>query len=323
MHVSGDVLAALSLLPSMASGPLHIDRRVSPRLLNGLQRVQEIFHFWDLHGRDVPLGLHPVEVDARASRPRRGRPTRGVASFFTGGVDSLYTALRHHDEISALVYVHGFDIGLSSESLRVQISERLRVAATRLDMDLIEVVTDLRRFSDLYVPWLLYHGAALSGVALLLEKHFRKIYVPATLTFANLAPLGSHPLVDRLWGTESVEIEHDGCEATRDEKLDEIGHRPELLEHLRVCLANGEDIYNCGRCEKCLRTMVALRLTGLDSWVASLPLLDLEDLAGVALPENTFTWHHMRDRAKQSGAHEDLAAALDSLLSPTVAPQTP
>jgi len=320
MNPYGDALGALSLLPAMTAGALHIDGRVSPQLLDGFQRVQEIFNFWDLHGPVVPVKLQPIRVDARPMRRLRPRSGRGVASFFTGGVDSLYTALSHQDEIDTLVYVHGFDIGLTSESLRALVGERLGEAAANLGMGLVEVVTNLRRYSDLFVPWQLYHGAALAGVALLLKQHFRRFYIPATLTFANLAPLGSHPLVDRLWSTEDLEIVHDGCEATRDEKLERIGRYPELLEHLRVCLANGEGIYNCGRCEKCLRTMVALRLTGLDGRVSSLPLLDIDQLAGVALPENTFTWSHMRDRAKRSSAHEDLAAALDSLLNPPWCP---
>lgn len=34
------------------------------------------------------------------------------------------------------------------------------------------------------------------------------------------------------------------------------------LQHLRVCTDNPGQVYNCGRCPKCLRTMVNLRIVG-------------------------------------------------------------
>jgi hypothetical protein len=55
---------------------------------------------------------------------------------------------------------------------------------------------------------------------------------------------------------------HDGAEATRTQKLmDWICGSELALENLRVCLAPG-DAYNCGRCEKCVRTMIPLELAG-------------------------------------------------------------
>ena len=39
------------------------------------------------------------------------------------------------------------------------------------------------------------------------------------MTYAHLGPLGSHPLLDPLWSSEDVELVHDGCEATRLDKL--------------------------------------------------------------------------------------------------------
>jgi hypothetical protein len=52
-------------------------------------------------------------------------------------------------------------------------------------------------------------------------------------------------------------------EATRLEKvISQIAQSPLALEHLRVCFANEKGAYNCGRCDKCLRTMINLFVAG-------------------------------------------------------------
>jgi hypothetical protein len=76
-------------------------------------------------------------------------------------------------------------------------------------------------------------------------------------------PLGSHPLTDPLWSTEAVEIVHDGAEARRTEKILRIVDDAEALDNLRVCFDDMNT--NCGRCAKCLRKMLPLRLLGVQS----------------------------------------------------------
>jgi hypothetical protein len=41
-----------------------------------------------------------------------------------------------------------------------------------------------------------------------------------------------------------------------------VGRSPVALDHLRVCWDEYGENYNCGRCPKCLRTMMSLYLTG-------------------------------------------------------------
>jgi hypothetical protein len=60
-----------------------------------------------------------------------------------------------------------------------------------------------------------------------------------------------------------MQVMHDGCEVTRYEKLELIAKSDFALAHLRVCWqAAEENPYNCGKCEKCLRTMTGLYLHG-------------------------------------------------------------
>jgi hypothetical protein len=89
---------------------------------------------------------------------------------------------------------------------------------------------------------------------------FGKVFIAASHTYAELFPWGSHPLTDSMWSSDATEIVHDGADASRSEKLRRIVQAPPLLEGLRVCWMDAG--YNCGRCEKCLRTMAALRALG-------------------------------------------------------------
>ena len=196
-----DAVFAACLLPAMASASsLHVAGPVSPRLLSSAERIQEIFHAW------APDKLHPITVEA--DRPADSAPEPGtqVACFFSAGVDSFYSTLKHLDEVDALIFVYGFDVGLSDEILRERVRTGVRNAAVELGKPLVEVETNLRAFSNQHVNWELFHGAALASIALLLQQTFRRIYVPSTLSYRQLIPWGSHPLVDPLWSTERIEL---------------------------------------------------------------------------------------------------------------------
>lgn len=54
-----------------------------------------------------------------------------------------------------------------------------------------------------------------------------------------------------------------GCEASRADKVRMLAREPLALRHLRVCWEKDEGTYNCGRCEKCLRTMTSLHALGV------------------------------------------------------------
>ena len=108
----------------------------------------------------------------------------------------------------------------------------------------------------------MYHGAGLAAVAYALAPVHRKVIIASSYASADLHPWGSPPLLDPLWSTESLEIVHDGGE-TRLEKLRGLAGHPEGLALLRVCWENADE-NNCGRCEKCLRTMLELRALGVE-----------------------------------------------------------
>jgi lipid II:glycine glycyltransferase (peptidoglycan interpeptide bridge formation enzyme) len=255
-----DFLLPLTLLPAMVTGSrLKLPGKISSRLLSTAPKIQDVFCRWDEKFQFPP---QYVPVDAEVRRSRTTERASGVACFFSGGVDSFYTLLKNQDEVTHLIFVHGFDITLTNRSLRKRASHAVREVARELGKSLIEVSTNLRSFSDPLVSWEQQHGAGLASVGLLFQHLFRKVLIPSTFTYDELLPWGSHPLLDPLWSTDLTEFEHDGCEATRIDKVAYISRNETAMKWLRVCWANPDLAYNCGSCGKCLMAIVALRTTG-------------------------------------------------------------
>jgi hypothetical protein len=260
---NGDAAIAAFLLPAMLRGePLTVDAGASTRLLGALHGVQGVLSTWWPEYRRVDVNA-PV---APSAPPPAGT---GVASFFSGGVDSFFTALRRRDLISHLVIVRGFDIALDRPDLWQRAVTAARRAAEALGKPLLEIETDLRVV--LPMSWKHFHGCALATVGHLLGHRVGRVLVPATHTYNELFPWGSHPALDPLWSGDHLEFEHDGADTSRFEKVQAIAHDPAVLQHLRVCWRNPDDAYNCGHCEKCVRTMIALHIAGTLDQCATLP----------------------------------------------------
>jgi hypothetical protein len=251
---SGDPFLAAALLPAMATGaPIEIEptMAVSPRLLKNVARLQEIFHTWN-------PALKEVSITATTSPAEQLRP--GAFTFFSAGVDSTYTFLKHLDDITHGVLIHGFDFYAADDTFKAAVERNAGFVAT-YGKTLLPVETSFYPFGHRYaLSRLLTQGSCLGAVALLLG--FPVAYVPSSIAYDQLVPTGSSPLTDPLWSNEAVEVVHDGCEAHRADKLRVVASSAPAVANLRVC-ENDMNV-NCGRCSKCLRTMVPLQLLHAD-----------------------------------------------------------
>ncbi|WP_051326560.1 hypothetical protein [Aliagarivorans taiwanensis] len=255
---SADALLSYGLLPAMVDAggqTLHIAGEVSAKLRRSLPQMQDIYHCWD--SRLNPVACESEAVERSSSQARR------VGCFFSGGADSFYSVLKNNDEVTDLIFVHGLDIPLDNTDLRNKVSANLRAIAAELGKNLIEVETDARAYMDEQVAWGEFgHGAVLATIGHLLSSQLSKVLIPSTHSYRDMFPWGSHPLLDPLWSSEALEFVHDGSEATRVNKIGLIAGSEVAMRHLRVCYVNPGSLYNCGRCEKCLRTMINLQVHG-------------------------------------------------------------
>jgi len=248
-----EALLPAAFLSALRRGsPLRVETPVSARMLASLPRIQGVLGDWDER-------LGPVCVESAARPTATPAGARGVGCFFSGGIDSSYTLLTRGSEIDTLIYVHGFDVARRFGALRNRLVCEARELAAALGKTLVEVETNLREQTSRLCPWWLLHGAVLAGVAHFLSPRLQRVWVPSTTFGSPLMPWGSHPDIDPLWSSEALEIAHDSpigrVEKTRVVAVSDWG-----LRHLHVCNAAWDlETLNCGRCEKCLRTQVALR----------------------------------------------------------------
>jgi len=274
----------LRLVKAVAEGEAANLGSISPLLAGNLETICDIYAAW-IDGHKVPLNFEISSNIANAAS--------GVSLFFSGGVDSSYSLIKHQEEIDNLILVHGFDVPVVDTEAFALAETRVRETARLFDKRLIVVRTNLREEQPhIREGWGMYHGAALATVALALAPSHGKVYIASSTSYPFLHPWGSHPLLDPLWSTEAVKIVHDGGE-TRMNKLRVVIQYPEVLSRLRVCWENPRS-YNCGLCGTCIKTMLGLRALGIEHCAAFPDTLTPERVRQQAiLPRSIDVWQEM------------------------------
>ena len=299
-------LAAGVPLAMYSDVPLHLRGDVDGTLLQSAPAITRFLSNWH-------PSLHEVPVTAD-STPAPRTPAPGVGCFFSGGVDSFYTVLARRSDITHLVFVHGFDIDIDEADVADRALRANREIAEQLGIQLVELTTDIRRISDRYTDWgVEYHGAALALVGLLLAPILGEILIPASWNVDDLRPWGSHPILDPLWSSNSVRFVHHGAEVRRPRKVALIAQSPVAMEHLRVCWQNRDGSYNCGRCEKCVRTILNFRAVGAQGRCRTLPAdIDTRFLRRMRFDRNSQT--HARENLNEMRCLADPDRELEAAL---------
>ena len=262
LHLSAEWFISIALLEAMATNRIiEVDSHVpvSAQLLDKLQEVQSVFLCWN-------PDLYLVGIQAKTSTEDRNYSA--VGSFFSAGVDSSHTLIRHMDDISHLIMLRVFDMGDDQESWDQHVSMQTTFASS-LGKILVPVETNARDWLDgKKIAWGFAHGLLLSAAGAALG--LKRLYIASSHTYDYLLPWGSHALTDPMWSTESTEIVHDGAAYRRTEKTRDILQYPNIANNLKVCWNNIDR--NCGTCSKCVRSMTAIYLLG--GRTKSLPPLD-------------------------------------------------
>jgi hypothetical protein len=263
---NGDPFLAALLLPAMRTRErLHIAAPVSTRLLEALSEIQAIYAAFDPRTTRVP-----VEASARdESLPSDGSQPR-VGLFFSMGVDSFYSLLKNQRDhpageqaVTHLISVHGFDAAHDGwdDVFPATLLKNFERVARETGTSLTPVGSNVRQVGARLAPWTMLHGGAMASVALALGAAWRRVMIAASATYDTIYPWGTHPLLDPLWSTEGLTVVHDGCELGTIDKTRFVARSQLVLDTLRVCPGYSRG-YNCGRCMKCLRTMIDLLQAG-------------------------------------------------------------
>jgi len=261
LKVDASPFAAALLIPSMKQGEdLIIEGTISKELYEGMRQIMQIFLSWD-------IGLKPIKIIASKLVADTASP-KVTASFFSGGVDSFYTYLKRKkdakDPVTHLLLVNGYDIDPRNKKLWNATLASVQAVAKVEHAHLIEVESNIRSLIDPILSWDFAHGGCLAAVGLCLRKGLKQVYIPSSCIESRQIPWGTHLDVDAHWSTEKLGFAHDGTEATRVNKIGwQVAKSPTALKYLRVCYMNEKGAFNCGVCEKCLRTMINLYVAGV------------------------------------------------------------
>lgn len=293
MQLSADTSVPLLIVLLQAmkrKRAITLDGPIPKSLLSNLVTFMGIYQNWFKQYRKIAIA-HQGEILPKPV------PSGRIACFFTGGVDSYYTFLQHKEDITDLIYVHGFDLKLEETGLRDQVSHLGKHIATESAIRFVEIETNARQILKGWGRWGAHsHGLALASVARVLSGSIDKVFIPSSTTADNLFPWGSHPETDHLLGDENLEIIHDSVDTKRTEKTVFISQYNWALKTLRVCYKNTDGAYNCCECEKCLRTMTSLYAVGKLSEATTFPKpLNPELISGLDL-----SWEVKNNMAKDN-----------------------
>ena len=251
---------------------LPVDKELLDRMVEG-QSLLDAMPPGQL--RSVPLNM--------PTRPSGGQPVgRVLASAFSGGVDAHTLAASSVPRPGVLVYVHGIDSTTDTAARRTKLKHQAARAVACHGAPLAFVATNLRalltgRFG---LRWGVVFRMGIHGSGHLLASHINTFCIASDYTFdaltrdyTTMVDHGysifefNHPLLSELSTSSRVRQEYWDDGRKRPMRLEVVAGVPGALATLAVCQEEAKGRYtgdqpNCGRCEKCLRTMCMLAALG-------------------------------------------------------------
>lgn len=257
---------AAAVVPAMHFGERRvvIDAEICPSLLSGLHRIMRLFQGWYPHYGSA-AGLPRIEVDIlSAGRPPVNPPH--TAFFMSGGIDSLATlranqlnfSAEHPDAFKTAVVVRGLQEEV--DIYHAEMLASLSAIAADAGVTLLPISTNVRYLVDDWQFWAHeFESAVFASVAHVLSGRISAITLASSDYERDLIPHGSHPLLDPNYSSSDLRFIHDDVTLTRLEKTRLVAGWEPTLQRMRVCnFPESAAQLNCGHCEKCLRTMLAL-----------------------------------------------------------------
>jgi hypothetical protein len=169
--------------------------------------------------------------------------------------------------LQAGLILRGFDLPVKNEKAFDVAFDRSRIMLDSLGMEIIPLTNNLRGLGSLFED---SHGTILVSCLALLQKRFPVGLVADSDAYYHMVnpgafPYGSNSLSDRFLSSNAFTILPDGAGFSRFDKIQALSSWSEAMSNLRVCLGHNPDTraYNCCKCEKCIRNILAFRVLGL------------------------------------------------------------
>jgi len=303
---------------------LTVEGTLCPRLAAGMSSVIEVWR--SLHAR-----LCPLEIEAtRGFESRTPRPQPRTSTFLSSGVDSLAMLRRNRLELArddpgsirdAIVLFggNGFEYANGRavpvyERRFAALLERLAPLAEREALTLLPIRYNARFVLRDYVAWIrVGYGAMIASVAHLFPSRHSAVL----LASSPIPGTASDPELDPLFSSGAVSIRTGDAHESRLEKIRRIADWEDARALAQPCWQRERMTatrFNCGRCEKCIRTMLVLIFLGRLAEFSAFEDDDVEPewIRSVVLPTRgkLDALLEYREPLRSVGRH-DLVRALD------------
>ncbi len=279
------------IMPAFNSGEqrLLIEEEICPELKDGLITAMHWMRFW---WYKPDKNIVKIEAKTKPSLPLPRRPER-AGVFFSGGIDALATLranrlnypLEHPGSIKDGLLVCGLEI--REPRIFGYVLDSVKVLAEDAGITLIPIHTNIRSLGpeddeEFWGKFWLneFMGATFSAIAHAFSKRLTEVSINSCHDIPNLIPYSSHPLINPNYSSGDLRIRHEGITLSRFEKTKLVASWDLGLQHLRVC--NRTELYqpgtlNCGQCEKCVRTMLALLGCGVLERTSAFPIREVNE----------------------------------------------
>jgi|GEM_PF-5494551 len=255
-------------------GQVHTHHQIDPRTQYGLEEIQRAY--FSLY----PKKLNRIEIvygQSLVRTPEASQP-RGRGVFFSAGVDAFHAAMTVSQDpllVPAagskgyLIAIQGFDTMLDENELFGQILNAANHVAEKTGWEVIPMRTNLKQVlypeSNRHRGWAEFgYVSCMMAAANALSLGIERAYIASGMGYMDTTHDGSSPAYDHLWSSSAVELVNIGSYATRMMKLEAMHSWKELLKYLKVCGQRKViNPVNCGWCDKCKRTILALHAVGL------------------------------------------------------------
>lgn len=220
----------------------------------------------NLHGRKLTDNSYAVEENTKTF-------------LFSGGLDAVSTSYKYLSCKQQLVTIHGADMDVDDSEGLKNIKAAASEYAEEIGAGCFFIQSNLREFlygrsltrkignRDWY--GFVQHGMGLTSCMAIpawISGSAEGYIASSHSTDFYDEPWGSHPEIDNKIQWANFQVSHDNYELSRQGKIQLIVdavHKGEPAPYLRVC-HESRGGKNCGRCEKCCRTMTGFMVAGED-----------------------------------------------------------
>lgn len=301
-----EAMASLWLAPCIISGRnLRIEHPVCRTWYeNALSIIDFLSDSW---------GTAKIELSAEVRElPSQNADQKATAVCFSGGVDSFYT-LNRSTSTKFLVSAQPFDLPSASEETHLATRSRLVKVAQAVGAQAVTIRTNVLQHPSYRTHKLMdTHTGLLAAVGHFLAKHIGTLSIAPTFHKDDAEIVGGHYLLVPLYSSKNLQIVVPNAETNRRARLEGIVDWPVAQENLFVCFNKEGKNKNCGRCEKCVRTLLDLHILGkLDKFEVfdkSIPVWEAID--GV----NQVTWRETYEEALKMPLDPRIGSAIRRMM---------